>query len=242
MQAGRWKRRQLSGRHPLFLSIRPRAQVRARAPWHPVQRPSEQRSQSRHSNCRGKADEHHRLPKSVTVVRRGERTRMTTTVMARKPPLPEGRLSRCRRHEIAEAVQGARAVCQKELMNDSNGTTYPTRILRKMAPQLGMTNRKSPYPEGAVDVPDRIRDRSSHCELTARPPPPRAPETEAHSEAAQIRWNRLLRDIPRSVPELCLIQQVDQERAARVPPKLLREGRRTSPGTTVQKQLLRFQE
>ena len=48
--------RQLSGRHPLFLSIRPRAQVRARAPWHPVQRPSEQRSQSRHSNCRGKAD------------------------------------------------------------------------------------------------------------------------------------------------------------------------------------------
>jgi len=48
--------RQLSGRHPLFLSSRPRAQVRARAPWHPVQRQSEQRSQSRHSNCRGKAD------------------------------------------------------------------------------------------------------------------------------------------------------------------------------------------
>jgi len=37
---------------------------------------SEQKSQSRHPNCRGKADEHHRLPdrlpKSVTVVRRDE--------------------------------------------------------------------------------------------------------------------------------------------------------------------------
>ena len=75
-----------------------------------VQRLCEQKSQSRHPNCRGKADEHHRLPKSVTVVRRGKRPRMTTTVTARKPPLPEERLSRRRRHERAEAVQGTRAV------------------------------------------------------------------------------------------------------------------------------------
>jgi len=33
----------------------------------------------------------------------------------------------------------------------------------------------------------------------------------------------------RSVPELCLVQQMDQGRAARVPPKLLRKGRRSSP-------------
>jgi len=71
--------------------------------------------------------EHHRLPdrlpKSVTVVRRDKRPRTTTTVTVRKSPLPEERLSRRRRHERAEAVQGARAVRQKELVNDSNGTT-----------------------------------------------------------------------------------------------------------------------
>jgi len=82
-----------------------------------VQRQSEQKSQSRHPNCRGKADKHHRLPdrlpKSVTVVRRDERPGMTTTVTARKSPLPEGRLSRRRRHERAEAVQGASSTSKR---------------------------------------------------------------------------------------------------------------------------------
>jgi len=45
MQAGRWNRTQLSRRHPLFPNIRPRAQVRARAPCYAVQRLSEQTSQ-----------------------------------------------------------------------------------------------------------------------------------------------------------------------------------------------------
>ena len=77
------------------------AQVRARASWHLVQRPSEQISQRRHPSCRGKTDEHHRLPdrlpKSVTTVAQDDSASMTTTVTARKPSLPEERLSRCRR-------------------------------------------------------------------------------------------------------------------------------------------------
>jgi len=126
------------------------------------------------SSYQGMTDEHHRLPdrlpRSVTVVVQGERPRVTTTVTARKPPLLEERLGRCRRHNGAEPVQRAGAVRQKELVSDSNGMTKTIRLLRKKAPQP-MTSRKSFHREGAVDVPYRIGDRSSHCEPTARLPP-----------------------------------------------------------------------